>query len=201
MLPEPMTRTARNDDATREAAERGWPAFLGAFGADLTTQLPLYREALEAAGHADVVLDDCLRWSTVDWLSVVVTEREEDAERLVGLARRERLQLRERFLAHAPEPVHGPAIAKPGAAPTPAQFAAGEDMSNVIAGTPEQVAAQVQRLQDLGVNHLLLRFLGEWHGSTRWISEQSMRLFSEQVMPEFAFQDAGEAHELTRGLR
>ncbi len=55
------------------------------------------------------------------------------------------MQLRERFLAHAPEPVHGPAIAKPGAAPTPAQFAAGEDMTDVIAGTPEQVAEQVRR--------------------------------------------------------
>jgi alkanesulfonate monooxygenase SsuD/methylene tetrahydromethanopterin reductase-like flavin-dependent oxidoreductase (luciferase family) len=196
-----IIRTARNDGATREAAERGWPAFLGAFGADLATQLPLYRATLEGAGHADEVVAECLRWSTVDWLSVVVTEREEDSERLVGLARRERMQLRARFLAHAPEPVHGPAIAKQGAAPTPAQFAAGEDMRDVIAGTPEQVGEHVRRLQDLGVNHLLLRFLGEWHGSTRWISEQSMRLFSEQVMPEFVAQGAGDAHELTIGPR
>lgn len=192
-----IIRTARNYDATRAAAEHGWPAFLGAFGADLRTQLPLYRDTLEAAGHADAVVGDCLRWSTVDWLSVVVTEREDDAERLVGLARTERMRLRERFLAHAPEPVHGPAIAKPGSAPTPGQFAAGEDMTDVIAGTPEQVAEQVRRLQDLGVNHLLLRFLGEWHGSTRWISEQSMRLFSEQVMPEFGCRNADEADELS----
>jgi alkanesulfonate monooxygenase SsuD/methylene tetrahydromethanopterin reductase-like flavin-dependent oxidoreductase (luciferase family) len=181
-----IIRTARSDDATREAAARGWPAFLGSFGATLETQLPLYREGLVAAEHPDEVIDECLRWSTVDWLSVLVAERDEDVERLVELARSERMELRERFLAHAPEPVHGPAHVAPGATPTPAQFAAGGDMTDVIAGTPEQVAVQVRRLQELGVNHLLLRFLGEWHGETRWIAEQSMRLFSEHVMPEFA---------------
>jgi alkanesulfonate monooxygenase SsuD/methylene tetrahydromethanopterin reductase-like flavin-dependent oxidoreductase (luciferase family) len=196
-----IIRTARNDEATREAATRGWPAFLGSFGANLETQLPLYRSVLEGAGHPQAVVGECLRWSTVDWLSVIVTERAEDAERLVELARRERMLLRERFLAHAPEPVHGPAIAKPGAAPTPAQFAAGGDMTDVIAGTPEQVADDVRRLQELGVNHLLLRFLGEWHGATRWIAEQSMRLFSEQVMPEFDARDTDDNRELAGRTR
>jgi hypothetical protein len=27
--------------------------------------------------------------------------------------------------------------------------------------------------------------MGEWHGQTRWIAEQSMRLFSEQLIPAF----------------
>jgi alkanesulfonate monooxygenase SsuD/methylene tetrahydromethanopterin reductase-like flavin-dependent oxidoreductase (luciferase family) len=180
-----IIRTARNDEATREAAVRGWPAFLGSFGADLSTQWPLYRETLAAAGHPDHVIAECLRWSTVDWLSVVVAERDEDAARLVELAREERMALRRRFLAHAPEPVHGPAITRKGSGPTPAQFAAGDDMTDVIAGSPERVAARVQELEALGVNHLLLRFLGEWHGETRWIAEQSLRLFSERVMTEF----------------
>jgi alkanesulfonate monooxygenase SsuD/methylene tetrahydromethanopterin reductase-like flavin-dependent oxidoreductase (luciferase family) len=115
----------------------------------------------------------------------VVSDDAADTERLVELARAERMELRKRFLAHAPQEVHGPAVARPGSAPTPTQFAAGGDMTELVAGDPEQVAERVRRLRDLGVNHLLLRFLGEWHGETRWIAEQSMRLFAEHVMPEF----------------
>jgi hypothetical protein len=61
-----------------------------------------------------------------------------------------------------------------------------DDTIPAIAGGPEAIAEHVRALRDAGVNHLLLRFLGEWHGSTRWISEQSMRLFSERVAPLFA---------------
>jgi alkanesulfonate monooxygenase SsuD/methylene tetrahydromethanopterin reductase-like flavin-dependent oxidoreductase (luciferase family) len=58
-------------------------------------------------------------------------------------------------------------------------------MFETIAGSPDTVAARVQGLVDLGINHLLLRFLGEWTGETRSISEKSMRLFSREVMPRF----------------
>ena len=66
-----------------------------------------------------------------------------------------------------------------------AAFAAGGDMSDIIAGSPETVAAKVQALSDLGINHLLVRFLGEWTGETRYISENSMRLFSREIIPQF----------------
>ena len=67
-----------------------------------------------------------------------------------------------------------------------AAFAAGGDMSDIIAGTPETVAAQVQALSDLGINHLLVRFLGEWTGETRYISENSMKLFAREIIPRFS---------------
>jgi hypothetical protein len=38
----------------------------------------------------------------------------------------------------------------------------------------------------MGVNHLLVRFLGEWHGETRSLSESAMRLFAKEVAPRFA---------------
>jgi alkanesulfonate monooxygenase SsuD/methylene tetrahydromethanopterin reductase-like flavin-dependent oxidoreductase (luciferase family) len=161
-----LTRTARTEEATLEAARRGSPVFLGTFGMDVATQPPLYREALTAAGHPREVVAECLRWSTVDWLSVVVAARDEDAPGLVAQARAEQAELRRRFVAQTGYTVPGP-----------------DDAIPAIAGGPETIAAHVRELQDLGVNHLLLRFLGEWHGSTRWISDQSMRLFSEQVMP------------------
>ncbi len=81
--------------------------------------------------------------------------------------------------------IMGPVVErKPGQA-TAAAYAAGGDMHNLIAGTPDTVAQKVQALADLGLNHLLLRFLGEWPGATRWISESSMRLFASDVAPRF----------------
>lgn len=164
-----LIRTARTEEATVDAARRGSPVFLGTFGVDLDAQIPLYRSALTAAGHPPDVIAECLRWSTVDWLSVVVAQRDEDAPELVALARAEQAQLRNRFLAQIGEPVLGP-----------------DDTIPAIAGGPETIARHVRELRDKGVNHLLLRFLGEWHASTRWISEQSMRLFAERVLPQFA---------------
>ena len=67
-------------------------------------------------------------------------------------------------------------------------------MIKVIAGGPQRIAEQITRLQELGVNHLLLRFMGEWHGETRWIAEQSLRLFSEEIIPEFAGAGVASGH-------
>jgi alkanesulfonate monooxygenase SsuD/methylene tetrahydromethanopterin reductase-like flavin-dependent oxidoreductase (luciferase family) len=72
-----------------------------------------------------------------------------------------------------------------------ATYAAGGDMTDTVAGSPETVAAKVQQLADIGINHLHVRFLGEWAGETRQIAEDSAVLFAKEVMPRFA------AHELT----
>jgi hypothetical protein len=37
----------------------------------------------------------------------------------------------------------------------------------------------------MGIQHVLVRFMGEWSGETRHISEASMRLFARDVMPRF----------------
>jgi alkanesulfonate monooxygenase SsuD/methylene tetrahydromethanopterin reductase-like flavin-dependent oxidoreductase (luciferase family) len=76
-------------------------------------------------------------------------------------------------------------VVKKSGAKVAQSFASGGDMHDLIAGSPDTVAKRVQQLADLGVNHLLLRFLGEWPGETRWVSEQSMKLFSEKVAPRF----------------
>jgi len=180
-----IIRTARTNEAAIDAAKRGWPAFLGVLGADITEQAPIYHEALAKAGHTDEVIAECLRWSTVDWLSVLVAPTDEEAEALVIEARTERLELRERFLRNSSGEVHGPTLSTGPASATPAAFAAGSDMSRVIFGNPDTVAKHVARISDLGMNHLLIRFLGEWHGRTRPIAEQSMRLFADEVMPQF----------------
>jgi alkanesulfonate monooxygenase SsuD/methylene tetrahydromethanopterin reductase-like flavin-dependent oxidoreductase (luciferase family) len=79
----------------------------------------------------------------------------------------------------------GPAVARRPGQGHAAAYAAGGDMANIIAGNPDTVARQVQELRALGINHLLVRFLGEWPGETRGISKQSMKLFAREVLPRF----------------
>ena len=139
---------------------------MGSFGAELEVQAKAYQAALHAAGHPPEVTEECLRFATVDWKGVVISEDESELPGLIEAARAEHAVLRAKL---------------PGAV---RQVAAGGP--NLISGTPEQIAEQVQGLHEGGIQHLLTRFLGEWHGETRPIAERSMRLFAEQVIPRFA---------------
>jgi alkanesulfonate monooxygenase SsuD/methylene tetrahydromethanopterin reductase-like flavin-dependent oxidoreductase (luciferase family) len=178
-----IIRTASREDAVISAAKNGWPAFLGTFGSDLAIQMPLYRKVLAEANHPPEIVAECLRWNTTDWLSVVVADTDEKALRDAEIARAEHLTIRQRFIAENGA-LEGPVSRTPGQN-TAAAFAAGGDMMRTIAGSPDTVAAKVQALVDVGLNHLLVRFLGEWTGETRGISETSMRLFAKEIMPRF----------------
>jgi alkanesulfonate monooxygenase SsuD/methylene tetrahydromethanopterin reductase-like flavin-dependent oxidoreductase (luciferase family) len=198
-----IVRTARNSDAVAYAARRGWPAFLGTGGADLAAQTQLYREELCAAGHPAEVIEDCRRWSTHDWTSVVVADSDAEAAALVDEARRERAQFRERFLGRSVglQPVQGglrevssssdgngrdsPSPLRSGGEAEIVRAERQFEMRPAICGSPDTVAAEVEKVSDLGIDHLMLRFLGEWHGETRPIAERSMHLFAERVMPRF----------------
>jgi alkanesulfonate monooxygenase SsuD/methylene tetrahydromethanopterin reductase-like flavin-dependent oxidoreductase (luciferase family) len=58
-------------------------------------------------------------------------------------------------------------------------------MKATIAGSPDTFAAKVKQLADMGINHLHLRFLGEWDGETRHICKTSAELFAKEVLPRF----------------
>jgi len=75
----------------------------------------------------------------------------------------------------------------------PDEYAKGGDMKITIAGTPDSVAAKVQQLADMGINHLHLRFMGEIDGETAHICKTSAELFAKEVMPRFA--DAQPVHQ------
>jgi len=181
-----VIRTASRDAAVVKAAQNGLPAFLGTFSAEssLEAQARLYRKTLAAAGHAPDVVAECLRWSTVDWLAVVVADTDAEAQRRAAEARAEHLAMRTAYMERYGG-ILGPAVNRRGGHSTAAAYAAGGDMDDLIAGSPDTVARKVQELIDLGVNHLLVRFLGEWPGETRPISEASMRLFSREILPRF----------------
>ncbi len=180
-----IIRTASRADAVVTAAQNGWPAFLGTFGSDLDEQMTTYRKILAESNHPPEIVEECLRWCTTDWLSVVVADTDEKAILNAEKAQAEHMAIRQRFVA-GNGPLEGPVSHRKTSGQTvAAAFAAGGDMRNTIAGSPETVAKKVQHLVDVGLNHLLVRFLGEWTGETRDISETSMRLFASEVIPRF----------------
>ena len=191
MTPSPYTkrhpiviRAASREAALVRAAQHGWPAFLGVFGSDIRHSAAIYRRALAAANHPADVVETCLRWCTVDWISVTVADTDAEALRREKLAQAEQLEIRKRFVSRFGK-VDGPVVR-----PTPGQrtadaYAKGGDMRETIVGSPDTVADRLQELVDAGVNHVHIRFLGEWLGETRHVCEASAKLFAKEVMPRF----------------
>jgi alkanesulfonate monooxygenase SsuD/methylene tetrahydromethanopterin reductase-like flavin-dependent oxidoreductase (luciferase family) len=64
-------------------------------------------------------------------------------------------------------------------------------MKMTISGTPDQVAAKVRQLEEMGVHHLHLRFMGEIDGETAYVAKESAELFAREVMPRFGQTKAG----------
>ncbi len=183
-----IIRTAARNAAVVTAAENGWPAFLGVFGSEspLVDQVRLYRDTLAQQDHPQDVIEECMRWCTVDWLSVVVADTDELARENAIKARTEHLSIRQRYVARN-GPIEGPVMHRKEGVDNATAFAKGGDMdlSDIIMGSPDTVAKRLQALSDLGINHVLVRFLGEWTGETRHISENSMRLFAKEILPRF----------------
>jgi alkanesulfonate monooxygenase SsuD/methylene tetrahydromethanopterin reductase-like flavin-dependent oxidoreductase (luciferase family) len=177
-----IIRTASSEAATLVAAAKGWPIFIGSMGMDRESQWRTYRHALAAAGHPDDIVADCLRWSTVDLLSVLISDSDRVAEKAAADAKDERLAVRERFFQQytggAVGPVEGDVL-------TSEAFRSGADMRNMVVGSPETVAAEIRHVAGLGINHLIVRFLGEWLGETRGLLERSVELFAEHIAPQF----------------
>ena len=61
----------------------------------------------------------------------------------------------------------------------------GASTGAALIGSPDTVGKRIEQLSEWGINHLMLRFMGEWAGQTKGIAESSMRLFNEEVMPRF----------------
>jgi alkanesulfonate monooxygenase SsuD/methylene tetrahydromethanopterin reductase-like flavin-dependent oxidoreductase (luciferase family) len=179
-----IIRTASREAGLLKAAQNGWPAFLGIFGGDVCGQARQYRAALAAANHPQEIVEECLRWCTADWLSVVVAPTDAEAKERAKEAWAERMDIRRRYIA-----IHGktdgPVIRpKPGESQSEG-YAKGGDMKEILAGSPDTVAARVQEMADIGINHLMVRFLGEWGGETRHICAASAELFAREIMPRF----------------
>ncbi|MCK9915211.1 LLM class flavin-dependent oxidoreductase [Microbacteriaceae bacterium K1510] len=179
-----IIRVASREAGLVRAAQKGWPAFLGVLGADLGAQMQLYRQALDEANHPQEVKDNCLRWCSYDWIGVTVAATDEEALAREATARAEAMAIRTGFIARHGR-LDGPVIKSAPGQSTAEGYAKGGDMLATIAGSPDTIAAKVQKLVDMGINHLHLRFLGEWAGETRHICKESAELFAKEVLPRF----------------
>ena len=182
-----IIRVATREAGLVKAAQKGWPVFVGVLGADLSETMQTYRRALDAANHPQEVKDNCLRWCSFDWIGVTVAKTDEEALAREAVAKAETLAIRTSFASRHGR-IDGPVVKTPAAAPTatPDTYAKGGDMRATIAGSPDTVAAKVKQLADMGINHLHLRFLGEWAGETRQTCKESAELFAKEVLPRFA---------------
>src|SRR5262249_44062783 len=109
-LPHPVIiRTASREASLIRAAQEGWPAFLGIFGADLNHQSQLYRRALADARHPQEVVDTCLRWCSYDWMSVTLADTDAEAQAREEAARVERDAIRARYYERHGQ-IYGPMI-------------------------------------------------------------------------------------------
>ena len=191
VMPAPYTdpyptiiRTASREAGLIRAAQKGWPAFLGILGANLGEQNELYRRTLLGSGHPAHVVEKCLQWCSYDWMAVCVTATDDEALARAQQAKAEHMALRTSYIARHGK-LDGPVMKAVAGKSTADAYAKGDDMLGIIAGSPETVAAKVQHLADMGINHLHLRFMGEWGGETRDICATSARLFASEVMPRF----------------
>lgn len=179
-----IIRTASREAGLVRAAHKGWPAFLGIFGNDLRQQAALYRRELLAANHPPEVVENCLRWCSFDWMAVCVADTDEEATARADLAKAEQMHFRSSYIERHGK-IDGPVMKAVAGQSTAEAYAKGDDMKGIISGSPETVARKVQKLADMGINHLHLRFMGEWAGKTRHICEASAELFAREVMPRF----------------
>jgi alkanesulfonate monooxygenase SsuD/methylene tetrahydromethanopterin reductase-like flavin-dependent oxidoreductase (luciferase family) len=180
-----IIRVATREAGLVRAAQKGWPVFVGVLGADLHQQMQIYRRALDEANHPQPVKDNCLRWCSYDWIGVTVADTEEEALAREKTARTETMAIRTSY-AQRHGKMDGPALKPLPGESRADSYAKGGDMKATIAGTPDTVAAKVRQLADMGINHLHLRFLGEWDGETRYVFKESAELFAKEVLPRFA---------------
>ena len=113
---------------------------------------------------------------------------DEEAQAREKVAQAEQMAMRQQYIARHGR-LDGPVMKPTAGKSTADDYAKGGDMRGTIAGSPDTVAAKIQELVDLGINHMHLRFIGEWAGETRQTVKESAELFAREVMPRFPAQE------------
>jgi alkanesulfonate monooxygenase SsuD/methylene tetrahydromethanopterin reductase-like flavin-dependent oxidoreductase (luciferase family) len=181
-----LMQVAGRESSMLRAAEHGWPCFIGGQNSAVVKPRFLsYVEQLAQTAHAPEVLETALGWCTGVVQVIVVAETEAEAQRdldfttgsmerfrnrEVGVeARIENMGMLYRRMNHTP--FNGP------------NFVNG----SCIYGTPDQVAERIRPFVEMGIGNVIMAFNNGFYSpeQTR-ITERSMRLFAEEVMPRFA---------------
>jgi len=172
------------DESIERAARNGWPVFLPYSGDFqlLKKALHFYRQRLAAANHGPETLAHAMGWTThtVQGIWVAETDAQAFADMIVALEAYQRFADRRYRFNRVAEEIGKPErrFVRPPA-PTPEFYE-----TYCLWGSPDTIAAHFQKFADIGVGNLLLCFNNTLYDADRkHVTEKSMRLFAEQVMP------------------
>jgi alkanesulfonate monooxygenase SsuD/methylene tetrahydromethanopterin reductase-like flavin-dependent oxidoreductase (luciferase family) len=164
----PMWMGAGSPDSIRQVAERGYNLLLDQFASFETVaeRIAIYKEALAQHGHA------------FDPLNVGVARAffvaKDAAEKEAALERRMEAQRRLEAISSAPGTKNKASIMTYSDTREASEESA-------LYGSPDEIAAKLERLRKLGVEYVLLN-----GGGLVGHASESLRRFAREVMPAFA---------------
>lgn len=182
-----LIRACSGEASMLEMARQGRP-FLMNVQTDAVTQhrLELYRHTMRQAGFDEAAVAEAMAQTWI-WRNIFVADTDAEAERLAiplfEAQREHRALMRNRVAAERGESMVPHVDA--GTAPAARNITS----HSLICGSPTTVAERLATLEAMGVGGLILQFrLGP---APYEVTEQSIRLFMEQVAPEFHTQAVG----------
>ena len=201
IVPTPYTRpvprmmsVALRPSSIERAATKAQPAFIHAFTppdigpldpfGHFSRHFTAYRSALEAAGHPDEVVRDCLSWTTRTYQFVHLADTDEQAREELEylLGRYQECVEREHIANKEAEKISGVELHE-----APDARSEGFMRTWCLYGSPETVAEQLRAYAGLGVGNVLGSFTGgPLDERRRKLTEQAMTLFAADVMPRFS---------------
>jgi alkanesulfonate monooxygenase SsuD/methylene tetrahydromethanopterin reductase-like flavin-dependent oxidoreductase (luciferase family) len=200
VIPEPyrkphpmMLSVAGRDSSIERAAKYGFSAFIPDFMGKPPAEghptpgfvgaMNKYRQAMEGSGHSRELIDECLGWTTHTYQCVHLAETDEQA--------REELQVILEAYQEAIErevPFNKAAEAISGVDLPPPPNARSEEWIETwcLWGSPQKVAAELERYAALGIGNILCSFTNGPATPQRWEwADRSLRMFASEVMPRF----------------
>ena len=174
----PMIRACSGLESTLEMAREGRP-FMRNVQSDETTveRLRLYQTTMSEAGHSDETVAQSMADSWV-WRNIFVADTDAEAEKLgISYFREMRAYLQtNRDKMNTNAELQAQAAGAVGAARNSLEH-------GVIVGSPETVSERLQAVNDSGIGGVIIHFrLGAMPYD---LNSHSMKLFAEQVMPNF----------------
>jgi alkanesulfonate monooxygenase SsuD/methylene tetrahydromethanopterin reductase-like flavin-dependent oxidoreductase (luciferase family) len=185
----PVIGFATNTDSTiAHAGTQGWPVALGRYNlVEAARKMGIYRDALDAAGHPQEVVTECLALSSVT-KAIVIAETDDEAwqiaeKQLRGfmnftykVATRRELDDTRTMKELWDATVDGPVDIANDSFTAPEWIQA-----SAFVGSPETIAAQMKEYADVGIEGINARFVyGDFDEAEAW---RTFRLFADRVMP------------------
>ena len=197
-----LMSVAMKPASAKRAAENGWPAFIPAFTppniggreplTHVTKYFNIYRDMLQAAGHAPERTADALSWTTHTYQCVHLAETDEQARDELMQILEAYQQAVEREKAFNDKAEEGEANRKTDRTPN----ALSEDWIATwcLHGSPKTVREHLEPYAQLGIGNILC---GTTTGPLteqrlRW-ADQTVDLLSREVMPAFRTPRPGES--------